>query len=325
MRCIPVYKQTLWGGNKLKTVLGKEYDGETMAESWELSCHEDGMSSIANGVHAGKRVFDVLAEHPEYSGDSVGPGEAFPLLVKFIDANDDLSIQVHPTKQTANEARGEQSKTEIWVVMEAEPGATLYCGFCRDVTPDELIARARDGSILETLNRVPVKRGDVFHIYAGTVHAIGKGLLIAEIQQSANTTFRVYDFMRRGKDGNLRELHIEAAARAASLAGSLSCAADQRVIKQNEAFIHSMLFDSEMFVTERYDILFKAALESTRASFDALLFVEGQASVVYRGERYAAKKGDCYFIPAGMGEYEITGRCCVLRNRVLRNKERDRK
>ncbi len=318
MRCIPAYKQAIWGGSKLKSVLGKTYDESAMAESWELSCHTDGMSSVANGNYAGRLLKDILAEHPEYAGQCVKKGEEFPLLIKFIDANDDLSIQVHPTKETADIARGHQSKTEIWVVMDSAPGACLYYGFNRDVTREEIRSKALDGSICEVLNKVPAKKGDVFHIHAGTMHAIGSGLLIAEIQQSANTTFRAFDYMRKDKNGNMRPLHIDDAARVAITNKMDGKPADLICIAENAAYTHDILFDSPLFVTESYTIRDKATLDSTEASFDALLFMEGAGEIVYNGEAYAASCGDCYFIPAGLGSYEINGSCCVLRNRVLR-------
>ena len=201
IRCIPAFRAAIWGGNKLKTVLYKQYDEPSMAETWELSCHEDGLSGVANGVYAGWLLKDILAQHPEYAGQGFEKSCAFPLIIKFIDANDDLSIQVHPTPETADTSRGQQSKTEIWVVMDAAPGAAMYYGFNRDVQRDEIQARALDGSICDVLNKVPAQQGDVFHIHAGTMHAIGSGLLIAEIQQSANTTFRAFDFYAQGRFG----------------------------------------------------------------------------------------------------------------------------
>ena len=318
MLCIPAYKQAIWGGNKLKSTLGKTYEEPAMAESWELSCHADGLSSIANGEYAGKRLKDILADHPEYAGQCVKEGEEFPLLIKFIDANDDLSIQVHPTKETADAARGQQSKTEIWVVVDSAPGASLYYGFSRDVTRDEIKSKALDGSICEVLNKVPVKTGDVFHINAGTMHAIGSGLLIAEIQQSANTTFRAFDYMRKDSNGNMRALHVDDAARVANIAKMGGKPADPIRLETNAAYTHDILFDSELFLTESYAIFDKAVLDSDERSFEALLFIGGAAQIRYNGESYAAKSGDCYFIPATLGSYEINGSCCVLRNRVLR-------
>ena len=317
MRCGPVFKQYIWGGNKLKTVLLKSYEAPDMAESWELSCHEDGMSTVLNGAFAGRRLRDILEEHPDYMGDCVEAGGEFPLLIKFLDANDKLSIQVHPTRECADASLGEQSKTEIWVVMDSVPGAALYCGLNREISQEEFKRRANEGSICEVLNLVPAKKGDVFHILAGTVHAIGEGLLVAEIQQSANTTFRVFDYNRTNELGEQRELHVEKAARAAKLTPVEGKPADIVLVEDNEAFTHEILFDSQLFFTERIAVKDRIALEATTASFEALLFIEGQGTIVHCGEAYPAQKGDCYFIPARMGHYEITGPCCVLRNKVL--------
>lgn len=314
MRCTPVFKQAIWGGNRLKTVLHKQYAQPTMAESWELSCHSDGLSGIANGVFANRTLLDVLREHPGFAGTANG-GE-FPLLIKFIDANDDLSVQVHPTPQSAITELGQQSKTEVWIVMDCMPGAALYYGLNRRVDQNEFMQRARDGTVCDILNRVTVKKGDVFHIHAGTVHAIGAGILIAEIQQSANTTFRVYDYMRRNDRGELRPLHIEEAARAANLAPTEGQPARPDVLNVGAQGKRECVFDSPLFTIERYDIDGAATLTAEPSSFDALLFIQGKADIVYAGTSYPAKKGDCYFIPAGMGRYDVAGRYCMLRSRV---------
>lgn len=322
MRCVPALKQTIWGGCRLKTELGKQYCEPTMAESWELSCHADGMSGIANGAYAGRLLKDVLNEHPQLAGECVNRGEEFPLLVKFIDANDDLSIQVHPTPETADASRNQQSKTEIWVVLQSCPGSYLYFGFNRDVTREEIRQKALDGTICEILNKIPVQPGDVFHIHSGIMHAIGSGLLIAEIQQSANTTFRAFDFMRKDASGKMRDLHIDEAARVATIWKTQAKPADVRMICDNKAYAHEMIFDSPLFCTEGYTIRSAAAFNADKRSFEALLFVDGSGVIQHAGQSYDAKKGDCYFIGANLGAYEIQGTCRVLRNRVLRNEGR---
>ncbi len=314
MQCTPAFMQAIWGGNRLKSVLHKVYDQPKMAESWELSCHKDGLSGIANGAFAGRTLLDVLREHPDFVGTSNG-GE-FPLLIKFIDANDNLSIQVHPTPEGAIADLGQQSKTEIWIVMDCAPGAMLYYGFNRHVTKQEIVERAKNGSICDVLNRVKVKKGDVFHIHAGTVHAIGADLLIAEIQQSANTTFRVYDYMRKDSNGHMRPLHVEEAARTADRTPIEGRAAQSKVMEDSANVRREIVFDSQLFTTERYQINGSITLTADKVSFDALLFIEGGAHIVHENARYTAQKGDCYFIPAGMGQYDVEGSCCVLRSRV---------
>jgi mannose-6-phosphate isomerase len=316
MRCVPAYKQALWGGNRLKSVLGKAYDGDKMAESWELSCHQDGLSAVGNGAYAGMTLARVLGENPAFMHAGAAAGERFPLLIKFIDAARDLSIQVHPTPQAADAAKGYEPKTEIWAVMDAADGASLFLGFKRRVSADELRQSARDGSVTTLLNRVEAKPGDVFHVPAGTVHAIGGGLLIAEIQQNANTTYRVYDHMRRDDRGNLRPLHIEEAVGAAELGPTTARPARAEAIERTQGYRRESVFDSPLFTTEQITLDGEAALAATGESFEALLWIDGRADILHDGARYPAQKGECYFMPAGMGQYAIAGRCCVLRSRV---------
>lgn len=314
MLCAPAFKDYLWGGNRLKTVLQKQYEAPTMAESWELSCHPDGMSTVHNGPLAGCTLHQVLLEHPAWMGAKAQEHRQLPLLIKFIDAQKDLSIQVHPSVRTADPQKGEQDKTEIWYVLSCEPDAFLYYGFNRVITPEELKARAQDGSILDVLNRVPVKPGDVFHIWAGTIHAIGKGILLAEIQQNSNTTFRVYDFKRKDKDGKPRALHIEDAARAVNYEVTDPHIARPQTQILTDGTQFQPVFQSDVFQTERYQIQNCHAFTCTPQSFEALLCIDGQGAIAYNGEEYAIHKGECYFLPAGLGDYEIRGACEILRS-----------
>ena len=200
-------KDYLWGGNRLRE-FGKESDADKIAESWELSCHPDGESVIASGDYAGMTLPAFLAAHPEAAGESCRDFERFPVLIKLIDAHDNLSVQVHPDDAYALAHEGEYGKTEMWYIVDAEPGAELLYGFARDVTKEEFRRAIEENTLLDLVRHVPVRPGDVFFIPAGTLHAIGKGILIAEIQQNSNTTYRVYDYGRVGKDGKPRELHI---------------------------------------------------------------------------------------------------------------------
>lgn len=314
MLCTPVFKDYLWGGNRLKTVLHKQYQAPYMAESWELSCHPDGRSTVANGAFAGRTLHAVLQEHPAWMGQRAQGHAQLPLLIKFIDAQKDLSIQVHPSARTADPQKGEQDKTEIWYVLSCEPDAFLYYGFNRVITPEELKARAQDGSILDVLNRVPVKPGDVFHIWAGTIHAIGKGILLAEIQQNSNTTFRVYDFKRKDKDGKPRPLHIDDAARAVNYEITDAHSAQQQAQQLPDGTLVQSVFQSDVFQTERYVIAHRHGFTCTPQSFEALLCIDGQGAIAYNGQEYAIHKGECYFLPANLGEYEVQGACEILRS-----------
>ena len=197
----PSGKDYIWGGHKLVDNYGKEMTGDRLAETWELSCNPDGPSFVANGEDAGKTLRQYIEEHgKKVLGTNCERFEDFPILTKFIDAQDNLSIQVHPDNEYALKNEGQYGKTEMWYVVDAEEGACLYHGFNREISKDEFAKRIEEDTLLEVLNKVPVHKGDVFFIEAGTIHAIGKGLIIAEIQQNSNVTYRVYDYGRVGKD-----------------------------------------------------------------------------------------------------------------------------
>ncbi len=195
----PACKDYLWGGDRLKKEYHKEFAGERLAETWELSCHPDGPSVIAEGPEAGLTLPQYIEKHGKgVLGSNCQIFQDFPILIKFIDARDDLSIQVHPNNIDALEKEHQYGKTEMWYVLEAEEGAYLYYGFKRPLTQEEYRRRIRDNTLEEVLNAVPVQKGDMFYIPAGTVHAICKGMVIAEIQQNSNVTYRVYDHGRVG-------------------------------------------------------------------------------------------------------------------------------
>lgn len=196
----PVLKDYLWGGTKLKTLFGRDNGGKKIAESWEVSVHPDGESRIEGGT-----LSEYLKEHPSAAG------EKFPVLIKYIDAARNLSVQVHPDDAYARREENDNGKTEMWYIVEASEGAGIYCGFSRDVSKEEFRRALIDGTVESLLNFIPVKKGEAYLIKAGTVHAICAGCVICEIQQSSNVTYRVYDYLRRDENGNLRPLHIEKA------------------------------------------------------------------------------------------------------------------
>ena len=206
LRLKPCLRSYLWGGTRLRGEYHKTGEG-VIAESWELSVRADGQTYIDSGEHCGESLADVLRADPAGMAGTRCGIAPFPLLIKLIDAQKDLSVQVHPSDASACREKGEQGKTEMWYVVDCRPESTLFLGFSRAVTPDELRRRAKDGTICEVLNRVAVHPGDVFFVRPGTVHAIGAGILVAEIQQNSDTTFRVYDYNRFGADGKPRQLH----------------------------------------------------------------------------------------------------------------------
>ena len=207
----PAFKDYIWGGNRLKRDWGKQTDMTPLAESWELSCHEAGPSVIAGGAYAGRTLGEYLAEHPQDTGTKAQNAGAFPLLIKLIDAAGPLSVQVHPDDAYAREFEHSLGKSEMWLVLDASEGAGIYYGFKRETSLAEMRAAIENNTLTELLSWVPAKTGDCFFIPAGTVHAIGAGLMVAEVQQSSNLTYRVYDYGRVGADGRPRELHIDKA------------------------------------------------------------------------------------------------------------------
>lgn len=209
----PALKEHVWGGTKIRDLLHKDTGGLlNIAESWEVSTHKDGLSTIAGGKYAGKTLNEYFDGEGWGMLGSYGlQKQQLPVLIKYIDASRDLSIQVHPDDDYALTHEGDSGKNETWVVVGAEKGACIYLGFNRQVTRAEVLAAIESGTLEELLNRVEVKEGEIYYIPAGTVHAIGKGCLILEVQQSSNVTYRLYDYGRTGLDGKPRALHVEKA------------------------------------------------------------------------------------------------------------------
>lgn len=299
----PAFKDYLWGGTKLKEKYNKKSDLEIVAESWEMSCHKDGQSTVVTGEYAGK----TLSEYVEALGkDALGKKAEsfsyFPLLIKFIDAKDNLSIQVHPADDYALKVEGEYGKTEMWYVLEAEEGAYLYYGFNRDITKEEFAERIKNNTILEVLNKVNVKSGDVFFIDAGTVHAIGAGLMICEIQQNSNTTYRVYDYDRRDKEGNARPLHVEKAIEVSKLTKAPE-------LTKAES---DVLATCEYFTVKKAMVNGDKALKIDESSFISLIVVDGDGEITLGSDTLAVTKGDSVFVPAQNGEIKMNGKMEVI-------------
>ncbi|MDY3773621.1 MAG: type I phosphomannose isomerase catalytic subunit [Eubacterium sp.] len=317
MKLAPAYKDYLWGGHELEHLFGKCGDGDCTAESWELSCHPDGKSIVRNGAFKGKTLEEVLDEFPEYVSQRFQPDDKFPILIKFIDAKENLSIQVHPSDDTAKSELGEEGKAEMWYVLAAKPHAFLSYGLNQEVSKEKLEEKMRDGSIPEILNKVEVNEGDVFFIHPGTIHAIGAGVVIAEIQQNSNTTFRVYDYLRKDKNGNYRQLHIE---RGVEVIDRTPIVPSQ-VFDNNEVRLpHGRirrLFECDYFCVNKIDCSGgKIKFWCDKTSFQSLLVVKGDGYLEYKGRRYDFKAGDSIFVPAGFGEYYIHGTNEILMSKL---------
>jgi len=308
---IPPIKDYIWGGTKLREQYGKESALERLAESWELSCHRDGVSVISGGEFDGMTLPEFIFEHPEALGRNCGRFADFPVLIKLIDARNDLSVQVHPDDEYALRVEGEYGKTEVWYIVDCDEGAELIYGFAEETDTETFRKAIEEGTLLDIVNRVPVKKGDVFFIRAGTLHAIGKGILIAEIQQSSNTTYRVYDYGRLGADGKPRELHIDKALDVTECKPP-TVKYGQPVRVNMAGMWRTPIAECEYFSAEKYDI-FRSLTVGSPDTFTHLLFLGGEADIMYDGECVIhAKKGSSVFVPAGTDTCDIKGKCTVI-------------
>lgn len=295
----PACKDYLWGGSKLREEYNISSDLDPLAEAWVLSCHPDGPSVVENGPDAGLTLPEYIEKHGRgVLGKNCARFEDFPILTKFIDAKGDLSIQVHPDNAYALEHEGQYGKTEMWYVLDAEPDAFLYYGFKHPITKEEYKQRIENNTLTEALNAAPVKKGDVFFIPAGTLHAICKGIVIAEIQQNSNVTYRVYDYGRVGADGKPRQLHVAQALEVTE------CAPPR---PQN---FGGHLAACEYFTADA--VQGSAGGVCSENSFASLLITDGAGSLACGGEALAVRKGNSLFLPAGSGDWKLTGSASAL-------------
>ncbi len=292
----PAIKDYLWGGTKLKDEWGFETEKEIAAEAWLLSCHKDGDGIVMNGSLKGKTFSEVLEFWgKEALGKRAEKFSYFPILIKFIDAKQSLSVQVHPDDEYALKNEGEFGKSEMWYIVDCEEGAELIYGFKENISKEEFKRRIEDNTLPEVCNYVPVKKGDVFFIEAGTLHAIGAGILICEVQQNSNSTYRVWDFGRVGTDGKPRELHIDKAL------DVTKCEKPTRPYGQvgDEDNLKRELARCDLFTTGVMKINEEESI-SANESFVSLIFLDGEAEVIWDGGSLNAKKGSSIFVPAGM-------------------------
>lgn len=301
LKFTPVYKDKIWGGTKIRTILGKDFGNlPNCGESWELSGVEGNVSVVTNGYLAGNDLEELVEI---YMGDLVGEkiyeqfGNEFPLLIKFIDANDDLSIQVHPDDKMAKERHMAYGKTEMWYVLQADAGAKLQSGFNQEVDEDKYLFKLEHKELTDILNFEEVQPGDVFFIPAGRVHAIGKGILLAEIQQTSDVTYRIYDYDRRDDQGNLRELHTDLAVDAI----------DYSWQKQYKSDYHARLNESVELVNCRYfttNLLeINQEIEKDYHQIDSFVIyicVEGELTIEAESGIENLKKGETILIPASL-------------------------
>ncbi|MBQ9530780.1 MAG: class I mannose-6-phosphate isomerase [Eubacterium sp.] len=301
----PVFKDYIWGGNRLSSDYGFETGLDKTAEGWMLACHKDGMNTISSGEFKGKTLQEVFDSEglEKIAGKNCLKFPYFPVLIKLIDAFDNLSVQVHPDDEYARRVENEFGKTEIWYVLDAVNDAELIYGFKEKITSQEFKEAIENNTLLDKLNRVKVNKGDLFFIEAGTVHAIGKGALIAEIQQNSNCTYRVYDYGRVGKDGKPRELHIQKAIDVSKTEPPKYDIKPQGNEIKISGGISQLLTKCDLFTVNRYLVNGEITLKTDETSFNHILVIDGNGKI----ENENAKKGDSFFIPANFGKYKISG------------------
>lgn len=317
----PAGKDYLWGGQRLKDDFSKEIDMDPLAETWECSTHPDGPSMVASGEHKGKSLIQVIKEHPEYLGTHPKTEGGLPILIKLIDAKQNLSVQVHPDDAyAAKYEQGSLGKTEMWYVLDAAKDAQLIYGFYHDISKERLKRSLEDGTVERYLQRVKVKKDDLFYIEAGTVHAIGAGILIAEIQECSNITYRMYDYNRTDKNGNPRPLHLKKALEVADRRGRQTPRQPMRVLRYQKGCASELLCRCKYFQAERQLINTErcremADFQTDSNSFQVLLCVDGCGTLFGEEEMIHFFKGDCIFIPADSMPLKLHGRAQMLKIR----------
>ena len=306
----PILKERIWGGTKLKNYLNKPITSEITGESWELSTVPSDVSVVKNGLFKGKNLNELIDLYPEEMlGKTVFArfGKQFPLLFKYLDAREDLSIQLHPNDELAKARHNSFGKTEMWYVMQADENARLIVGFKEDSSREEYLHHIENKKLISLLNEVPVKKGDVFFLETGTIHAIGAGIVIAEIQQTSDVTYRIYDWDRVDANGNERELHTELALDAINYKTTFA----KKEYKSTENKSTSLV-DCPYFTTGFIPLNGSAVFSKTNDSFKVLMAVEGDFSLLVNGESYHYKKGSTVLLPAVITDYQLDGLASVL-------------
>ena len=312
----PSGKDYLWGGSRLNDEFEKGIDLSPLAETWECSTHPDGPSYAVDGAFAGQELAEVLKLHPEYLGQRHKGENSLPILIKFIDAKKDLSVQVHPTDTYAREhENGQLGKTEMWYVLDASRDAKLVYGLKQDCSKEEIRGAIHNGTVMKYLQKVPIHKDDLFFIQAGTIHAIGAGALVAEIQENSNLTYRLYDYDRVGKDGKKRELHIDKALAVANLRSSAEPRQPLRVLRYRPGAASELLCRCKYFEVHRLIVNTQGQSVCCQAdplAFRVLLCLEGAGKIAWETGTLSIGKGDCVFLPADSPVLSLTGKAQLL-------------
>lgn len=308
----PIYKDYIWGGTRLKEYFGKNIETPTAAESWEISTNEAGLSKIVNVSMQGKtlkELFDDRNIRIEVFGTKTEKMDKFPLLIKYIDANSNLSVQVHPNDEYAKINENDTGKTEMWYIIDCVENAKIICGMKESVTQKDVSEIIRNGKIKEKLNYINIQKGDSIYIPSGTIHAILGDTLICEIQQNSNLTYRVYDWDRVGSDGKPRELHIDKAI-------------DVIDVETKPSVVHTSenesktIVDNEFFKVEKIVVDGEYRDKTTKETFYTMNVLEGIGKIEAENKEYKLNKGDSILIPANLGQYIIKGEMELLKSYI---------
>ncbi|ACL70898.1 type I phosphomannose isomerase catalytic subunit [Halothermothrix orenii] len=304
----PVYKSKIWGGRKLKDVFNRDLPDQNIGESWEVAAHPNGTSIVANGSLKGQSLPDIINTYGDkITGEKLVDicQERFPLLIKLLDAEKKLSVQVHPDNDYAHRVENDSGKTEMWYIIDARPGARLVYGLKPGTTKEQLAKAIKRGEIEKYLNRVPVKKGDVFFMPSGTIHAIEEGILLAEIQQNSDTTYRVYDWDRVGQDGNPRPLHIEKALDVINFKTDSSLVNYKPLSVNTDQYRRDFLAACPYFVTEYIEV--KDEIDFIINKFIVLMCLKGTGEIHYNNRKTRIAAGETLLIPAALEKIKIRG------------------
>ena len=312
----PYVSATIWGGRRLIGEYGVQTDKENAAEAWVLSCHPNGCGVIAGSALDGRTLRSVYEEDPSICGTRGAKFREFPILIKFIDARDNLSIQVHPDEEYARRVEHGAGKTECWYILDADEGAQLALGFKRAIDRETFRASIADNTLMDYVQKVDVHKGDFFFIESGTLHAICKGVLLAEVQQNSDTTYRVYDYDRRGADGKPRALHVDKAVDVTNTTPYTPVVPSEADKARFNTPQRTLLTCCELFSVCRVDCRGEYADAVTAESFVSLLVLEGSGTFTCGKTAFPLCKGESVFIPAGAGDYAVRGEIELLETRI---------
>jgi len=297
----PVYKERVWGGRNLENLLGRKLPEGKIGESWDLCSHKNGMSIVENGDLAGKTLAKLMADYKEtLMGQDYNPSGYFPLLIKVLDANDQLSVQVHPDDEYAYRVNKEAGKTEAWYVLAAKSGAKIIYGLREEVTKEDFRAAVKAGKVMACLREVPVKKGDMIYVPSGLVHALLDGVVVYEVQQNSDTTYRVYDYDRVDRNGQTRELHTEKALEVITFGR-------QAAVDFNKDSIACPYFKMQKMWLEN------EIPDTAQDHFLIYCIISGQGKISYGNGMVTVRRGETVLIPAGLGEFKVSGHLEFLR------------